>query len=147
MAEPLATYSSDLILITVGGVDLDGYADGSYVTITRTTDAFSSVVGSNGSVVRSKNNDNRHRITIRLLQTSSSNDVLSAISNLDQSESNGAGIFNLSIRDIGTGRARYEAASAWIAKEPDVTYDRTAQPREWTLETDTLRRFDAGSSS
>jgi hypothetical protein len=138
-------YDADQITITFGGVALTGLAEDDVVTIEQDTDDFTDVVGIGSEVTRSKSTDRRATLTVRLMQTSDSNDLLSAISNADVKAANGAGISSVMVRDRGTGRALYAGAEAWIAKPPQVVYGRTAKVREWKLRISNLERFDGGN--
>jgi len=137
-------YDSNAVVVSVGGADIEGFASGAIVTIEQLTDDYLEVVGTTGEVVRSRSNDRRATVTIRLMQTSPSNDILSAISNADLNAPNGVGVTSLYIRDMN-GRALYSAASCWIARPPQVTFDQTAQPREWLVRCAELVRLDGGN--
>lgn len=142
----LKVYDPDQISIIIGGHSVRGFADGQFLNIVGNADLFSDAVGSDGDdITRTKNNDQRATITLSLMQTSDSNDVLDAIANSDQIAPNGAGVFDILIRDRGTGRAMYKADGGWINKQPDAAYDRTPQPRAWTIRVAKLIRADRGS--
>ncbi len=141
----LKIYDPDEITIVMGPVLItSGLADGEFVRVEQESDTFADVVGTDGEVARSKTNDRRATITFMLMQTSDFNDQLSALSALDKSTSGGAGVVPLFIRDR-QGRAIYAAENAWIQKDPDVSFDREATAREWTIRTDNLVRFDGGN--
>lgn len=141
-----ATYDPDQVILLVGVATIDGFADGSMLTLDQDTDDFVDNIGTTGEVVRSKSNDRRATLTIRLQQTSDSNDILSAINNADMAAPNGAGIATFMLRDKTNGRALYSAAECWVAKSPAVNFDRTSQPREWKLRISSLVRQDGGST-
>src|SRR5688572_26585332 len=113
------TYDADQITLSIAGIPLGGYADDEFCTIEMETDAFTDVVGSDGEVSRSKTKDRRATIMVKLMQTSDSNDLLSALMNTDLNAPNGAGVGALLIRDRG-GRAIYTSDACWVSKEPDV---------------------------
>lgn len=138
-------YDADQITISFGNVVLKGLAEDDVITIEQDTDDFSDVVGIGGEVTRSKTTDRRASVTIRLMQTSDDNDLLSAINNADFRAANGAGISALMVRDRGTGRALYAGPESWIAKPPQVVYGRSAKVREWKLRVANLERFDGGN--
>lgn len=138
-------YDPSSVILTVGGSDIEGFAQGSFITVQYNADAFAIVVGSRGDVARSKSSNRSARITVRLMQTSPSNDLLSTLHNLDLSAPNGAGVFALALRDGETGRAVHTAVHAWIVKFPDINYDMTDTAREWVIETDRLEAFVAGA--
>lgn len=139
-----ATYDPEEVIVTAGSADIDGFAPGNFITITMDSDQFNTVVGVRGDVVRSKTSNLSATITIRLLASSASNDLLSTIYNLDQNAPNGAGVFPLAIRDSATGRATYLAANAWINKAPDVNFDAQDATMEWQIKAARLIRFDGG---
>lgn len=145
MPNALKVYDADQVNISVAGFPIDsGFADGEFLRIEQESDDFSDVAGTDGEVARSKSNDRRATITILLMQTSSANQALSALSNLDRLTPNGAGIAPFLVQD-GNGATIYEAASCWVMKPPDVTFDREATTREWTLRVADLIRFDSGT--
>lgn len=137
-------YDADQVTVNFAGILMGGFADGEFVTVEPTTDNFTSVVGTDGEVSRSKTRDRRGMVTIKLMQTSSANARLSALAKLDKETPNGAGIGALYINDR-QGGSLYEAAEAWIAGEPSVSFDRGATAREWKIECSELRRVDAGN--
>lgn len=138
-------YDADQVSVIVGGVPIDaGFADGEFLRIEQETDDFEDVVGTDGEVTRSKTNDRRATATIILMQTSSSMQHLSALSNLDRLTPNGAGIVPFMVRDRNGGTL-YEAEHAWVRRPPDASFDRMATSREWTIRLARLERNDAGT--
>lgn len=117
-----------------------GLADGEFLKVEFTSDAFTSIAGSDGEVTRSKTNDMRAKVTISLGQMSDGNQVLSAIHNLDLLGPNGAGIGALLINDRN-GNTILSADAAWIMKFPNVTRDRQSTKNEWVLEASKLKAF------
>lgn len=137
-------YDPDQVILAVGGADIEGLAAGNFITVAQDSDAFNMVVGIRGDVARSKTSNKAAKITVRLMQTSPGNDILSTIHNLDQSAPNGAGVFTVGMRDSATGRAFWTGATAWIVKAPDVNMDAQDTPREWVIQVARLERFDGG---
>lgn len=136
-------YDSDQWTLSINGVLIqDGFADGEWLRIEQESDDFSDVVGTDGFVTRSKTNDRRAGITIILMQTSPSNAFLSALSNLDKSAPNGAGIVPMMVRNR-QGLALYTAEHAWIMRTPDISLDREPTAREWGMRCAKLVRLDA----
>lgn len=137
-------YDSNQVQIAFSGVPVQGYADGDFLTITKESDAFSSVVGTDGEVSRSKTNDRRATVEIILMSTSPTNDILSAIHVADINAPGGAGVGSFLVTDLG-GTSLYAAGNAWIKRSPDVTYGREPNERTWTLEVDVLQDFTGGN--
>lgn len=133
MAFVTNTYNADEVLIYFDGIQAQGFADGEFITIEQMADQFTSVVGSDGEVARSKTNDRRVKVTLKLLQTSSTNAQLSAALNNDLNSPNGSGIGTCSVQDLN-GASICSGSSAWITKMPDESYDRGAKSREWVIE-------------
>jgi hypothetical protein len=143
MANRLAKYNPDLVTITVAGVLIQGYADGEFVTIAQAADQFVDEVGTDGEVARSPTNDRRMDITIKLIQTSQSNAVLSSLLNADLNNPNGQ-TFSCQVEDVAGGTIAFGAES-WIKKWPDSSFDRTAKSREWVIRIANGTRDEAGN--
>jgi hypothetical protein len=135
-------YDPNTLIITFGATILDGYADGTFLSVEYNEDAYALTVGSNGEGCRSRSNNESATITFTLLQSSSVNDELSAYHNTDLLT--GASIFPLLVRDIN-GTTVFAAETAWIRKFPTSAFDRTVGSREWVLETNKLNGFVGGS--
>ena len=138
----LKTYNCKDVSVIVGARVLTGFAEDSKVVLARTSDAFTSVVGTDGEVTRAKSNDKRGTITISLMQSSDDNDFLSALANAD--ELSGAGVTNVLVKD-NSGRALHSAPEAWVQKQPDCEYNREAGSREWILECAQLNNTIGGN--
>jgi hypothetical protein len=137
-------YDPTQVTVSLAGIVVQGYADGEFVGVEQETDNFSDVAGTDGEVSRARTSDRRATIRFVLMQTSSSNDLLSSLANLDLKTPGGSGVGALYIRDR-LGRALYRAQHAWIQKPPDVSFDREPTPREWTIRCARLERVDGGN--
>jgi hypothetical protein len=140
----IKNYDSDQYTVSFAGIPIHGYADGPFLTIEMVGDQFTDVIGTDGEIARSKTNEQRATATIRLLQTSDSNDLLSAVLNLDLKTPNGAGVGVFTVRD-NQGRTILNAGEAWITKIPSVELDRGATEREWTFRLAKLEAFIGGN--
>ncbi len=148
MAFQTKVYNSDEVTIVMGFVLInEGFADGEFLRIEQNTEDAQSVVGTNGEVAVSRSNDRRALITILLLQTASANTGLSVLSNLFKLSPNSAGSIVPFLTKDQNGTALYTAANAWVMKPPDVSFDRTAQTREWQIECANLLRVDGGNNT
>ncbi len=137
-------YSPDEVDVLVAGVPITGWADGEFLTIEWTTDRFVSQVGTDGEVTRSRSGDYRATATIRLMQTSDSNDLLSALAASDRLARNGAGVGAFLVKD-NQGRSLYTAANCWVRRTPNPSFDREATEREWVIEIANLDDFTGGN--
>lgn len=145
MASRFATYDPNEVIVNIGGADIDGYFNGSFVQITYDNPIFNKVAGASGDVTRSKTNSLMATITITLMQTSPANDLLSTIANADIKGRNGSGVFPLVIMDSATGRTKYLAANAWIEKFPDANFDQQDSGRAWVIAAARLESFVGGA--
>lgn len=125
------TYNPKKVIVTFLGAQLSGFAEGSFVSV-ESNDLFTKHIGSDGEGCRTQNADRSGSCTLTLMQSSASNDFLTAASLTDQRTSLGTG--PLSITD-GSGRTVVLAAEAWIAKRPNSEFSNEAGSREWRFET------------
>jgi hypothetical protein len=126
------TYDPDQVVVTIAGLPITGWADGEFIKIEPETDAFADVVGTSGEVTRSKSNDRRHTCSLKLMQSSPANDLLSALHTSDLNTPGGVGIGPFLVKD-GSGRSLHVGEKCWISKAPPIMYDRTPTEREWTI--------------
>lgn len=122
-------YNPDEVTLTVGGAQMAGYADGSFVTIKPSAPRIVKVVGTDGQYSISKHADRGATLEITLMQTSDSNDVLDALVDLP-----GFGVY---LRDRN-GRTLREAPAAWIEEVPEEDFDRSAGERKWMIGAESL---------
>ncbi len=87
--------------VTIGGVTITGFAEGTGIEIERDEDSFTKQTGSNGEVTRILRNNRGAKVILTLLQGSESNLVLSNFLNID--ENSGAGSVPLMIKDNNGG--------------------------------------------
>lgn len=126
------TYSADEVTVLIGSHIASAFADGTFVQIEENGDGVTSVSGADGEVARSMSTDRRKKVTITLLQTSDTNDVLSGLYNADRISKNVT--FPLTIKDL-RGRTMFAASTAWVTKSANVEFGKAVGSREWTLET------------
>ncbi len=145
MGQKFHVYDFDQVSNVVCGLPIEGgYADGAGIEIEPMAADFTSVVGADGDVTRSKTGDRRATIRITLMQSSESNALLSALNNIDKNASNGAGVGPMLIKD-NNGSSLYAAEKSWIAKPPTVVFSPKGEARQWTIECAHLQRFDGGN--
>ena len=138
----LRTYDPKKVIVIVGVVPIGGFADGSFITVSRANDTFSKVSGADGVVSRAKSNDKSGEISITLSQTSPSNDVLSLIAQADELTNNG--VVPIWIRD-SSGRTNLLSAFAWVRKPPDVEFGKEITDREWMFDAVDIDFFVGGN--
>lgn len=133
MAE-FKNYSFKNVNVIAGILELVGFADGDdIVTIEMEMEQFSDLAGAKGDVARSQTNDNRCTVTVKLLQTSSSNKDLTTLYNTDKET--GAGVFPMVIEDKETNET-FVINNSWIQKYPSVVRGQTVQSMDWVFRGD-----------
>ena len=139
-------YDSDQYVITLGGIVFAGYADGSFLKIEMESDDYDDVAGTDGTVVRSKNLDGRATVTCSLLQSSFTNNALSAMRLVGLAAPNGANIVPFVMKDLN-GTTVCAAAHAWLKRLPDQEFDRAAKSRDWVIRCADMKGFIGGNPS
>lgn len=143
MANRLAKYNPDLVVITVGGVIIQGFADGEFITVEPITPAFQEETGTDGEVALSPSNDRRLKVVIKLIQTSVSNAYLSSLLNESINDPT-IPTFEFNMEDTLGGSVAH-GAEAWIVSFPSRSYDRTAKSREWEIHVASGTQDDVGN--
>ena len=139
------TYDCNQLTCTVGTALIDsGFADGDIITVESNEDDWKPVEGADGSVGFAKTNSKLSKVTIRLLQGSKKNDLLSAIRALDLATPGGLMVpFFLNDRN---GRSLYMSTKCRIAGPPkNIAFSSEVKTREWMIYLTQTLRFDGGN--
>ena len=128
----LRTYSPDDLQVIIGGFPISGFAKGTFVSVERASDGSSLVTGINGTGARAKNRDRSGIVSLVLLQTSPSNDILSEFYSLDELSPKGQTL-TLMVKDV-TGSTIASSDAIWIKKLPKIEFSETIMNREWSFE-------------
>ena len=137
----LNTYSPSDVILTVGGYQLTGWES---ITIARRLDSFIPVYGIRGVHTRIPTNDSSAFITIPLLQTSQSNEVLSTIHGLDIVE--GTGRLVLLLKDK-SGKSVFSSSEGYIVGYPETVFSGTFEYRQWRILCQTTDTFIVGGNA
>lgn len=132
----LATYSPESVHVVISNSKfshvMSGYADGTFLNITRTIPHATLYTGADASNVRLVRNVKNCDVTLTLHQGSETNDVLSQLLALDEESRNGDDIFAITIKDM-SGRTVASSNSAFIGTTPDVGFGTDVGTRDWIL--------------
>lgn len=137
------TYDPKSYSVIVGGHIVGGYADGTFVKVSRNEDAFTMKVGADGEPSRTKSNNKSGMLEITLLQSSSSNDVLSGYALAD--ELNNGGQVPVLVKD-GNGTSIYASESGWVKKMPDAELGKEMGERVWVIDMGSVDMFIGGNA-
>ena len=124
-------YSPQDVTVSIAGMYLlDGYADGTFVNIVKEVKPFTSMTSMDGNRARVYNKDSGYQVELTLAQSSRSNDILSAIYNIDVATQ--IGKFPLFIKD-NRGTTTFMALTAWVEDIPNVSFGNSLETRTWVL--------------
>jgi hypothetical protein len=144
MSKVLKTYDPARIAIIIGPHKIEGTAPGKRVKIEH-PEKYNMVEGTDGEVARGKTNFSSITVTVELLQTSESNDVLSGFFKTDDNTPGGVPL-PLMVKDLD-GSSLWLAAGSWATKLPDVEYTDTVGSSVWVFKTGPAESFVGGKVS
>jgi hypothetical protein len=136
--------ATQLIMVFMGIGVSTGFDENEFLEMEPEAELFGHKVGADGEVTRFRNNNRVNKITLKLMQTSIANTLLSAVANLDQNTPGGAGIGPMLVQDL-QGTSLFAAQYCWISKMPKRTFAREVQVREWELTAVLAAELDGNS--
>ena len=134
------TYSPREVQLIVAGYKVSGWET---ITITRSIDGFIPVRGIRGKNTRVRSTDTSATITVPVMQTELSNEVLNSIHTQDLQL--GSGRLEITLKD-GIGTSGFSSNEAYIIGYPAVTYSGGIEYREWRIFCQTTATFEVGSN-
>lgn len=139
MATP--TYDPAKHVLTIAGILITGFADGTYIEVDRLGDTYQSYSGAGGEVARIRMRDRRASVKVTLMATSVTNDLLSVVMIAD--EKNGNAIAPFDFTDLN-GTTVLIAPNCWLKKPPQMGFSKELPTRVWDFECDDLSMFIGG---
>ena len=136
------TYDPKQVQIIIGGQTISGFADGEFINVERDEDMFTKVSGADGEVSRAKSNNKMGTMTLTLLGTSASNDILSAFAVAD--ELSNSGIVPIICKD-SLGTSTLFAGEGWVKKMPAYTASKEISTRAWVFDLAEVEIFIGGN--
>ncbi|MND61435.1 hypothetical protein D3C80_526940 [compost metagenome] len=125
----LTTYSPKDVTCTIAGIcSVEGYADGEFIRISKNENAVSTRRAMDGTQSRVYSPDTGWQLQLTLMQSSTTNDLISALWNVDQVTRMGK--FPIFIKD-GLGTTMFMAASCWVESPADVVFSNQLETRTW----------------
>lgn len=134
----MGTYSFQNVQATIsgpGGSFSIGASSGNTdegITVAMIDEKSTMTVGADGTVMHSLHASNAGRISVRLLKTSPTNALLSAMYNFQKSGATNWGQNRIVISDLARGDVIASAEVAF-AKQPDVNYGKDGGQMEWAF--------------
>ena len=124
-------YSPKEVVCSWNGIAIEGFAPDSFLRLQRTSPLVTPVVGAGGQVALTRNADKTGTIEIELMQTSLSNQMLSAIQakqdnmELEEDISSNFVIYDPSGSVLATG------INAWLQELPQIELGRDQNSKTW----------------
>jgi hypothetical protein len=152
MAQNLSTYSPDEVVVIISqpssGVStrVTGYMEDSFVSVTPDVETWTHVTGADNHATRVYNANRSGKITLSLLQSTNSNDILTQLWERDAALKNSQGLFTILVADK-SGRSVHSSLEAYIGKRPDAVYGNGVNGREWVINCTNLVHSIAGNST
>lgn len=132
MPPTFRNYDPAQIIVSFKGVQLQGFAPGTFVRVERDEDTFGEQAGAGGDVVRVRSRNRMGKVTVILLQSSPSNDYLSARAAED--ELTGIAYGEISLKNLNGATIVAGGSDAWIRKPAQIEYGAEVSNREWVFQ-------------
>lgn len=126
----LATYMPDACTFLAFGIPLDGFVAGTFISVTKDINPFTTVKTPDGTVARLYNSDQTYTIALTLYSGSDSNDVLTKLWQLDEITQRGK--FPVFIKD-GSGSDLFFSTTSWIESIPPIVKSDNFEARTWVI--------------
>lgn len=148
VSEILSSYSPEDVVIVIANSQfshvVNGYADGTFINITREVPASTLYVGSDLSNARVVRGNKASTVTVSLHQASETNDVFSWVLSNDETTRDSTWTFSLTIKD-NTGRSLWFSPQAFISQEPDRSFSTGIENRDWGIQCVSLDGIAGGN--
>ena len=145
----VGTYSPEFLDVIVSNDVMshiiNGYSEGTFVSIEPFEDRITPVYGAKGEAYRAFSAVKAFNIMVTLSQTSHSNDVLTYL--LDNDRESLDGTFTITVKD-SSGTTLMVDRCAYIGTEPTQAFSGggTIESREWTIHAPSPDRMIGGNS-
>lgn len=132
----IGNYSPESIIATISKGDfvyqITGFADGTFLTVSRLVPASEPYIGSDLTGGRVKRKNRSATATFTLHQYSESNKVLQDLQRADEENDGNAWVFNFGIKDA-SGQTQLFSNQTIIASTPDFAFSSTTETRDWSF--------------
>lgn len=132
----LASYSPESVVVVISNDkfthQLSGFAESTFISITRLVEHATLYNGADASNVRVVRGVKNCDVTLTLHQASESNDVLSQLLVMDETTRNGEDVFAITIKDT-SGRTVASSPAAFIGTSPDIEFGVEVSERAWVI--------------
>lgn len=145
----LGNYSPEDVVMIISNDrfshEVSGFNDGVFISYEREVPRATLAVGADLHAARVLRRNKSGTISLTLMQTSESNDILSELARLDEEAHDNSMLFAVTIKDL-LGRAVFFAPQAFIGNDPTVSYGTDIETRDWTIQVINVERHHGGNS-
>ncbi len=128
----IRSYSpTDVAVLLAGFYQVDGFMEGSFISISKDVQPYKTTRTSEGQVARTFTKDDTYTVTLNLASTSPTNDLLNAVVLGDSLTQYGK--FPLFVKD-GSGTSLFLAPTSWVKEVPDLAFSEDVTTRTWVLQ-------------
>lgn len=139
----IKTYNPKRVVVSFLGQTLTGFAPGTFIRVEYDEDAFSKYTGADGESARVQNANEGGNATCTLMQTSQSNDTLSALAIADRASGTAVGPFM--VKDL-SGTTLCLSPNAWVKKIAGLERGKEATDSAWEFDLTDLKMVNGGNS-
>lgn len=128
----ITAYSAKNVIATIDGLPVQGLFDGdNAIQVSQGSDIGTGIIGMQGDGIFSQSADKSATLTLRLLHTSGTHQLLHQKVKAQQAGILGSG-FRVSVMDTGSGEGG-TGEGVFVQKQPDDMKGKSATVREWVL--------------
>lgn len=138
----LASYSPEDVTVSIAGIQITGFVDGTFISIRREDPAFTTRVSADGMVSRTQSNNEVVSVDLTLMSTSAYNDLLSTIYLADRVSH--LAKFPFYIKDT-LGSTLLFSGVAWVSNVADVEFSTDVTSRVWEIQCAQATMFVGGN--
>ena len=139
-----STYDPAALLIVFKGLTITGFSDESVVKIARNETTWKLKSGTTGEQVRTRNRNRSGYVELSIMQSSPTNDFLSAI--LASDELLGDGLGACMVRD-NLGTTLVEGDGCYLEGWPESEFTNDAKARVWRVIIPDMNMFVGGANT
>ncbi len=125
-------YDPSEVALSWMGINITGYADGTFIEAERDEDGYTMYTGALGDVARARNLNRTGKVTVTLMASSPVNDIISAVAALGDQFGGRTDVGALSVTDFN-GTTQVAAPYAWVMKLPKIERAKEAGTVQWVF--------------
>lgn len=127
----MRTYVPSGVNLSILGIDVDGFPDGTFITITPQNQTFTFRSALDGSTMAVKSTHQEYKITITLEQTSASNDWLQILHDIKKSMP--VAIQTPIMINDKSGSTTFFATDCWLSNEVTSNFSNGIENVQWEI--------------